>query len=168
MNFLGLVGVLVILPATALGKTPIGKLSNLSKHGIAGTVYAIDEKTLRIEGFRYDGTGPDAWFYVGTQGGPSGSGTRIPYPSADSPKLGKFDGDVVILNLPDPLKATEIKWLSVWCRKFSANFGCVAFPDNLSLDENSAQEPMTPCTASGLEVRIWMAMMVPLVAWRAL
>lgn len=32
---------------------------------IEGDVYAIDESTLFIKGFAYDGTGPDAFFWVG-------------------------------------------------------------------------------------------------------
>lgn len=32
---------------------------------LEGDVYAIDESTLFIKGFAYDGTGPDAFFWVG-------------------------------------------------------------------------------------------------------
>ena len=35
----------------------IGRLPNL-QHGIRGTLYALDETTLFIEGFEYDGLGP--------------------------------------------------------------------------------------------------------------
>ena len=38
------------------------------QHDIAGQVFAIDESTLRIEGFTYDGEAPDAFFFVGIQG----------------------------------------------------------------------------------------------------
>ena len=35
----------------------VGKFENYS-HDISGTVYAIDEKTLVVKGFTYDGAGP--------------------------------------------------------------------------------------------------------------
>lgn len=31
--------------------------------GFQGEVYAVDESTLFIKGFAYDGTGPDAFFW---------------------------------------------------------------------------------------------------------
>merc|ERR1712241_1088934 len=136
----------------------VGEFNNRA-HGIGGTVYAVDEKTLLIKGFTYDGAGPDAFFWAGTQGYPSGVGTILPYPfegkffeyeDQSAPILsGRFSGDKEItLTLPDTLKATDIKWLSVWCRAFSVNFGDLAFPHDLSLQgdasEESAPEPAAP------------------------
>lgn len=45
-----------------------------------GNVYAIDESTLFIKNFAYDGTGPDAFFWVGNSPRPSPEGYIIPYP----------------------------------------------------------------------------------------
>ena len=45
-----------------------------------GSVYAVDETTLFIKGFAYDGTGPDAFFWVGKTPRPSPDGYIIPYP----------------------------------------------------------------------------------------
>ena len=41
-------------------------------------VYAVDSRTLFIKDFSYDGTGPDAYFYAGESGRPSGEGFLIP------------------------------------------------------------------------------------------
>ncbi len=50
-------------------------------HGIAGKVYAVDEQTLRVRDFEYDGAGPDAFFWVGTEGSRPGSvGIILPHP----------------------------------------------------------------------------------------
>merc|ERR1712241_1472462 len=128
----------------------VGEFNNRA-HGIGGTVYAVDEKTLLIKGFTYDGAGPDAFFWAGTQGYPSGVGTILPYPfegkffeyeDQSAPILsGRFSGDKEItLTLPDTLKATDIKWLSVWCRAFSVNFGDLTFPDDLSLQGDASEE----------------------------
>ena len=53
-------------------------------HGVVGQVFAVDERTLRIEGFEYDGEAPDAFFYAGIAGSkpgaPDGKGFLLPYP----------------------------------------------------------------------------------------
>lgn len=60
----------------------IGKLQNFA-HGISGTAYAVDESTIFIKGFSYDGTGPDAFFWIGNSPRPSPEGIIIPYPEID-------------------------------------------------------------------------------------
>lgn len=46
---------------------------NTYQHGVAGQVYAVDEQTLRIENFEYDGKGPDAYFIAGIKGSKPGA-----------------------------------------------------------------------------------------------
>jgi hypothetical protein len=46
--------------------TKLGSLKNL-QHGVGGDVYAVDERTLLIKNFMYDGQGPDAYFWVRLQ-----------------------------------------------------------------------------------------------------
>ena len=41
------------------------------------------------------------------------------------------------LSLPDKIKVTDIKWLSVWSRHFQFNFGNILFPENLSFENNT-------------------------------
>ncbi len=134
----------------ANGEVKVGKFRNLH-HGIAGTVYAVDEHTLRIEDFEYDGAGPDAFFWVGTQGRPSSVGTILPYPfdgrfyeyeDGNAPILeGRFDKKEIKLTLPDNLKVSELKWMSVWCRAYRVNFGDIFFPDDLFTEEKEDDLP---------------------------
>ena len=35
---------------------------------VTGTVFTLGEDRLLIEDFTYDGNGPDAFFYIGTEG----------------------------------------------------------------------------------------------------
>jgi len=84
-------------------------------HGVAGTLYAKDAKHLVIKGFTYDGAGPDAFFWVGTDGSPGRHGAVVlPYPftgkfyeyeDPDTPKLEpgtSYDGSVDIeLTFPE-------------------------------------------------------------------
>lgn len=76
---------LFLLPGTCV-KHPepyygrkIGPLLEFA-HGIKGTAYAVDESTIFIKGFSYDGTGPDAFFWIGNSPRPSPEGIIIPYP----------------------------------------------------------------------------------------
>ena len=46
-------------------------------------VYAVDEQNLFIRNFWYDGTGPDAYFWVGNTRIPTPKGWVVPYPPVD-------------------------------------------------------------------------------------
>jgi len=126
----------------------VGNFKNYAQpkdHGISGEVFVKDEKTLVIKGFSYDGTGPDAFFWAGKSGKPDALNTAdtviITYPSdgksysyedENVPILKRaFTNEEIELTLPGGLKPKEIKWLSVWCRKFKVNFGDIFFPDNM-------------------------------------
>ena len=121
------------------GLVKVGSFRNL-QHGVEGQVYAKDEKTIVIKNFGYDGSGPDAFFWAGKSGRPSGVGTILPYPfegkfyeyeDQSAPILDRrFSGEEITLTLPDSLKASEIRWLSIWCRRFSVNFGDIFFPED--------------------------------------
>ena len=48
-------------------------------HDVFGQLFAVDESTLFIKDFRYDGAGPDAYFWTGLQGNkPDTGGFIIP------------------------------------------------------------------------------------------
>ena len=36
------------------------------QHDVGGAVYAVNETLLLVKGFTYDGLGPDAFFWAGT------------------------------------------------------------------------------------------------------
>ena len=37
------------------------------------------------------------------------------------------------LTLPEDLKTSEIKWLSVWCRRFTISFGDLFFSEDMEI-----------------------------------
>ena len=131
----------------------VGELQT-KQHGVGGTVYRVDEHTLLLKGFTYDGKGPDAFFYVGAMGTPSTAvGTILPYPFENkfykyddqnaSIIQGRFDGNQDIrLTTPHSLKTSDIKWLSVWCRAFSIDFGSFYF-DHPDSSEDGSQKSVT-------------------------
>ncbi|PBC33360.1 protein Skeletor, isoforms B/C isoform X2 [Apis cerana] len=114
----------------------IGKLKNYA-HGIKGDVYAVDDTTIFIKGFCYDGTGPDAYFWVGNTSAPTPQGYIVPYPEMEKIRdpvvLQSYNYTDIILKLPDGKRIRDIKWLSVWCRRFTVNFGDVYIPANLKV-----------------------------------
>merc|ERR1712223_2382531 len=104
-------------------------------HGVAGDVFALDEETIVIKNFVYDGQGPDAFILAGTSGQPSKGGEVVfpipnddgrtyAYTDKDIPILGRFTGDEdVVLRLPPGRRVSDLKWLSVWCREYAVDFG---------------------------------------------
>ena len=97
----------------------IGDLNNLA-HGVGGEVFAMDDSTLLIKGFRYDGAGPDAFFWVGTDGTPSSTdesktailahpfeGTHYEYRNQAAPVLGRASGEDVTLTMPPNMKVSH-------------------------------------------------------------
>ena len=53
------VAIVAFHDATAMRDEKVGSIKN-SKHEVAGTLYVVDEKTLRIKDFFYDGTAPES------------------------------------------------------------------------------------------------------------
>ena len=105
-------------------------------HGVSGKVYLTPKQDkLLIEDFTYDGRGPDAFFWVGTEGAPGArSSVVLPHPFQGKfydhrdpavPRLAASSQEDIVLTLPPQLSAYNIKWISVWCRKFSVDFGHV-------------------------------------------
>ena len=77
-------------------------------HGVEGNV-KVEGHTIVVENFSYDGTAPDAFFYVGTSGScPSGAGTRL-----GNEQLGAHSRQRIELDLPNNIRAGDVTWVSV-------------------------------------------------------
>jgi len=96
-------------------------------HHVSGTVTIVDEDSLRVDDFTYDGGGHPVYFYLGTeeteeafkvgqQIGPLLNGTI-------------FDGtqDPLLLDLPVGQTLEGFHSISVWCVRHSSNFGSGTF-----------------------------------------
>ena len=48
--------------------------------------------------------------------------------------------------MPAGIMVGDLKWISVWCRRFTVDFGNLIFPDNLGLSksEDSLPHPLAP------------------------
>ena len=49
--------------------------------------------------------------------------------------LKKMKNKDVLLTLPGTLKIRDIGWLSIWCKRFTVNYGEVYIPDDLEIPE---------------------------------
>ena len=100
-------------------KVSIGHLSTLA-HGVAGEVFVVNDKTLWIKNFKYDGAGPDTFFWVGTVGTPATTdesqtailahpfqGQHHGFRDAAAPVLGRYTGDDITLILPDHIMVSH-------------------------------------------------------------
>jgi len=156
--------VLVALAASvAAEKVKIGEIQTLA-HAVSGELWALDDNKLMVKNFNYDGTGPDAFFWVGTEGTPKSpgdesktailahpfKGVHYEYRNQEAPLLGASSNEQVMLSLPPHMKVSDLKWLSVWCRKFTVDFGSLTFdgsqfspslPAPLAPPSNSVEEP---------------------------
>ncbi|XP_055587341.1 protein Skeletor, isoforms B/C isoform X2 [Uranotaenia lowii] len=143
MVLMGLTLLLVLTAANVESKAPdhyygreIGRINSFG-HGVKGLVFAVDESTLFVKGFAYDGSAPDAFFWVGNSPRPSPEGYIIPYPEEytgrDPPALGQHENSDIILKLPMGKRIRDIRWLSVWCRRFTVDFGEIFIPPGLDV-----------------------------------
>ena len=100
------------------------EFSNFS-HDISGTLTIIDDRTLEVSNFGYDGGGPSVFFYLGTDGEYSGARGGI----LVGPQLNgrTYEGDTIRLTLPAGVTLDDFNGVSVWCDIFSVNFGDAMF-----------------------------------------
>ncbi|XP_054765917.2 protein Skeletor, isoforms B/C-like [Lytechinus pictus] len=98
----------------------IGEFPAGGSHIVGGNVYAVDDDTIRITNFDYDGKGPDAHIWIGKNGNaPSSNGESIYRFTYNVAMNDEYLGD---LDLPSGDSVTDLKWISVWCKLVSASF----------------------------------------------
>lgn len=98
-----------------------GILSELD-HDVSGSVTVIDDCTLLVTNFNYDGRGPAVYFYAGTDGAynpDTSDAFRISGLLTGSPA----SNDQILLKLPDGKTLDDFNGVSVWCEAISASFG---------------------------------------------
>ena len=94
-------------------------------HNVSGRAEILDNCTIKISQFSYDGGGPDVYFYAAND--------RF-YDSDDAFRMGNqlngsngFENADLILKLPNNKTLDDLNSLSVWCVEFEANFGDLLF-----------------------------------------
>ena len=95
-------------------------------HGVSGSLRVVDDCTLEITEFNYDGGGPSVFFYAGRNRMFRQPGVFVLGPQLDGQV---YVNDSFRLSLPDGQSLDDFDSISVWCFEFSANFGDVYFGD---------------------------------------
>ncbi|XP_028176410.1 protein Skeletor, isoforms B/C-like [Ostrinia furnacalis] len=107
----------------------IGKL-NSYHHQVSGEVYAVDEWTIILVNFNYDGTGDDTFFWAGDAGRPGPQGFIVPDEHGKTNILERYYNQDVRLTLPEGKRISRIKWLAVYDIASQNAFGDVYVPDD--------------------------------------
>ena len=55
------------------------------------------------------------------------------YGRREPPYLQRMKNEDVLLKLPHGMKMRDVRWLSIWCRRFTVNYGDVYLPDNIQI-----------------------------------
>lgn len=124
--------------------TLIGKL-NRKSHNISGDVYAVDEQTIFIKAFHYDGLAPDAYFWssvVSLQ--PSSiEAFIVPDEKGSTKPLERYIDKDVVLRLPEGKTLREINWLSIWSRQMKESCGDILIGRNLIIPRPLEISPLS-------------------------
>jgi len=144
------------LAAASAEPVKIGDIETLH-HAVSGELWALDDKTLQVKNFVYDGAGPDAFFWVGSEGSPASTdesktailahpfkGVHYAYRDDSAPVLTAASNEQVTLILPEHMKVSDLKWFSVWCRKFTVDFGNIIFDGSAIQPSDSLPAPLAP------------------------
>ena len=106
----------------------LGKL-NTYAHQVTGDVYVIDEYTLLIKNFHYDGLAQDAFFWAGATVRPSNIGFIVPDERGRSNKLRRYINQDITLKVAEDKKINSLKWFSVWDIRDNRNFADIYIPE---------------------------------------
>lgn len=93
-------------------------------HGVAGTAAILDERTIRLTHFSYDGAAPDMYVYLGT----NQSSVAFRNGLTASPRLERtYTDETYTVQLPAGQTLDGWNAVSIWCRAVLASFGWGTF-----------------------------------------
>jgi mono/diheme cytochrome c family protein len=108
----------------------IGQVAQLSTfaHQVSGTAVIVDDCTIRLDDFVFDGAGINVRFYGGL-GGNYTNGFSMSEEDLRRPE--GYDGtETVYAQLPEGRTLDELDGISVWCVPVRASFGDGLFQDS--------------------------------------
>lgn len=92
-------------------------------HGVGGTAEIVDNCTVRITNFTFDGSGLDVRIY-GASGGNYADGFVM---SGDLKRDTPYDAETITATLPAGHSLDELDGVSVWCVDAAVDFGSGTF-----------------------------------------
>ena len=88
-------------------------------HGVRGSARVVDNCTIVVESFDYDGGGVDSRFY-GAKNSTWADGFAL---SENLVRPMAYRGETITLKVPVGKSLDDLDGLSVWCIPFAASFG---------------------------------------------
>lgn len=111
-------------------QTILPPLRSLSHDVQSGSIEILNDSSIHISEFYYDGKGTDVHFWVG-KGLPSSDGTIIPDEYGSLDPLSIYSGKNITLHLPSNLTINDIDYLAVWSVIYKHNYGHVSTKERL-------------------------------------
>lgn len=103
----------------------VGQVANLSTiaHGVSGRAEIINNCTIEVTSFNFDGNAPNVVFYGAANPGATAHDYSNGYSLSDRLDGTEFVNATYTITLDDPSMLDILDGLSVWCVAFGANFG---------------------------------------------
>ncbi|MBX2823920.1 MAG: DM13 domain-containing protein [Gammaproteobacteria bacterium] len=104
----------------------VGRVATLATffHDVSGTVRIVDNCTLQVTGFNYDGGGPSVYFYGALDAAYASEDAFIIGPQLNGTV---FQESSLTLKIPDGKTLDDFNGVSVWCADFDVDFGSGMF-----------------------------------------
>lgn len=87
-------------------------------HGVQGSAIIIDDCTIKVDGFSYDGGGVDVRFYGGIDDDYANG-----FPMTENLVGTPFSNQSLNITMPADKSLDDLNGLSVWCYDFTVSFG---------------------------------------------
>ncbi|XP_053619757.1 protein Skeletor, isoforms B/C [Plodia interpunctella] len=124
----------------------IGHL-NTYHHQVSGDVFAVDDHTILLVDFNYDGTGEDTFFWAGDSGRPGPQGFIVPNEHGNTNILERYHDAEVRLSLPEGKRLSRLKWVAVYDLGSQNAFGDVFVPDEFEAPAPKTIGPLAAVNA---------------------
>lgn len=95
-------------------------------HGVSGTAEIIDERTIVLRMFNYDGGGPAVYAYLGAQNTNAAFDAGL----STDPMLNRstpYVNETITVTLAPSQSLNGMTAISIWCADFKVNFGSGVF-----------------------------------------
>ncbi len=92
-------------------------------HDVAGTAVIVDENTIEIQDFVYDGGGINARLYLLADG----EDFHNTWELTDNLVGDEFSGETLTVDIPDDVSFEEWNLITIWCVPAAVSFGAGVF-----------------------------------------
>ena len=125
---------LLLMPSAATHAAPrayaragwVAKLSTLA-HGVSGTAEIVDDHTIVLRGFNYDGGGPRVYAYLAPTNASAAFESGLVTVQQLNRPGNPYVNETITLTLPTSATLDGYTAISIWCADFKVNFGSGTF-----------------------------------------